>query len=99
MVARHRKGGWTVTTLQEHARNLAKAHGDKPMTLGAMAQVFWPGADWLDRAPRNKGGAKAGARAAGALAGRLRNLDLIWICEGRPRQYVVSADFLRETGL
>lgn len=85
-----------MPTLLEHAEALAKAHPTGRVYLSRMAEVFWPGADWLDvKIGHGNGGARKGARLAAGLAGRMARkgfvrLDLRTDVEFSPTAYRVD---------
>lgn len=84
-----------MATLLEHAASLAKAFPDGgPVYLKAMARIFWPDADWLDtKMCRHNGGARRGARVAGALAGKLERAGYLWMAPSDgPRCYKIKVD-------
>ena len=61
-----------MPTMLEHAEALAAKFQNQRVYLPAMAEVFWPGADWLNhKIGRRNGGARKGARLAAGLAGKM----------------------------
>lgn len=79
-----------MASIQEMARVLRERNPEnKPMSLRWMAQQWWPDADWLHSRPnRHNGGARTGARVAGAFAGRLERAGLLRMSgEDGPRAY------------
>lgn len=87
-----------MSTLLEHAIKLADLYpSGGPVYLSKMATIFWPEADWLAlRVNRHNGGARRGARCAGALAGRLEKAGFLWMQPDHPRNYEVKVDVIRK---
>lgn len=87
-----------MSTLLEHALNLADRFPDGgPVYLNKMAEIFWPDAAWLNyRVNRHNGGARRGARCAGALAGRLEKAGFLRMGSNFPRNYEVKVDVIRK---
>lgn len=86
-----------MSTLLEHAVKLAdKFPNGGPVYLSKMAEIFWPEADWLNnRVNRHNGGARRGARCAGALAGRLEKAGYLRMGSDLPRNYQIKVDAIR----
>jgi len=80
----------------QHAKKLAATYPDGgPVYLSAMARVFWPDADWLSsRVNHHNGGARRGARCAGALAGRMEKAGYLRMGSDpeKPRHYIIAVD-------
>jgi len=87
-----------MATILEHAIKLAERFPEGgPVYLSKMAEVFWPDADWLNfRVNRHNGGARRGARCAGALAGRLEKAGYLWMTMDYPRNYRILVDVIRQ---
>ncbi len=87
-----------MTTLLEHANNLAKSFPDGgPVYLSRMAEIFWPDADWLNyRVNRHNGGSRRGARCAGALAGRLEKAGYLRMNSTLPRNYTIKVSVIKQ---
>lgn len=86
-----------MATLLEHAEKLAEAFPDGgPVYLKAMARIFWPDAAWLDvKMCHHNGGARRGARVAGALAGKLEKAGYLWMApHDGPRCYKIKVDVI-----
>ena len=83
-----------MATLLEHAINVSAAFpSQEPVFLGALANVFWPDADWLRaRVNRHNGGARRGARVAGAMAGKLEKAGYLRMSSDLPRSYLIRHD-------
>lgn len=81
-----------MATLLEHAMNASKAFpGASPVYLSALADVFWPEAEWLkSKMHRHNGGARRGVRVAGALAAKLHRAGYLRRGDGRPRNYWIE---------
>lgn len=81
-----------MSTILEHATKLAEIYPDGgPVYLSKMAEIFWPDAEWLNyRVNRHNGGARRGARCAGALAGRLEKAGYLRMTTDFPRNYLVK---------
>ena len=90
-----------MATILEHAIKLADTFPNGgPVYLSKMAEIFWPDADWLNyRVNRHNGGARRGARCAGALAGRLERAGYLWMTMDFPRNYQVKVDAIRKAQL
>ncbi len=66
-----------MSSLRELAERLRIANPqNNPMSLGFMAEQFWPNADWLKKTCRN-GGARRGALVAAGIAGRMSKMGLV----------------------
>ena len=87
-----------MSTILEHAIKLAERFpGGGPVYLSKMAEIFWPDADWLNyRVNRHNGGARRGARCAGALAGRLEKAGFLRMTTDFPRNYQVRVDVIHK---
>lgn len=84
-----------MATLLEHAVNVSATFPsqEEPVYLSALANVFWPEADWLKaRVNRHNGGARRGARVAGAMAGKLEKAGYLRMSSGTPRSYIIRHD-------
>lgn len=68
-----------MATLEVMAELLRHANPhNKPMYLPMIAKTLWPNADWLDtKAHNHNGGARTGAKVAGAFAGRMERKGLL----------------------
>lgn len=68
-----------MATLEELAARLRAANpANKPMTLGWMADQFWPGENWTKRrSTHHNGGARCGALVAAGTAGRMAKRGLL----------------------
>lgn len=87
----------TRRTLLQHAVALADAFPDGgPVYLDRMAEIFWPGADWLKyRVNRHNGGSRRGARVAAGMAGKLERLGYVKCGSTLPRCYWVKVSAIR----
>lgn len=90
-----------MSSLLEHAIKLADTFpSGGPVYLDKMAAIFWPEADWLNyRVNRHNGGARRGARCAGALAGRLEKAGFLRMELDFPRNYRIKVDVIRQAHL
>ena len=86
-----------MASILEHAIKLANVYPDGgPVYLSKMAEIFWPDADWLNyRVNRHNGGARRGARCAGALAGRLEKAGYLRMEIDFPRNYRIQIAAIR----
>jgi hypothetical protein len=81
--------GATKRTLAQMAAVLRERNPqNKPMYLNWIAKQLWPDAEWLDtRTNRHNGGARVGARVAGAQCGRMEKQGLLRMTADSPRSY------------
>lgn len=90
-----------MATLLHHAAALLKAYPDGgPVYLDPAARIFWPGADWLRATVNNhNGGAKRGARCAGALLGRMEKAGFVTMRASNPRNYRLRIENIKNAML
>jgi len=81
-----------MATLKEMVEMLAASNPEnKPMRLEFMAKTWWPEAGWINAKPnKHNGGAKTGARVAGAFAGRLVSRGDLKIASFNPKTFVIK---------